>query len=179
MAPIYLQDFNVKVIYTYRKYLPDVRCACLLGLLLVSSLGLRAQAAESIRVIEATAIPYLRFLSKPDFDARYPGELLPERSQLEPGWYVVYQHQALNYYFGPILLQVTGEDYRSQLQAVVASAVAQRPSIQDYELALRYEPESKPVAEPSPSASPSSDTGATPPPPSLWNWVRRIFGFGR
>lgn len=169
----------MKLTCSSSKSLTAVRRACLLGLLLVSSLGLRAQAAESIRVIEATAIPYLRFLSKPDFDARYPGELLPERSQLEPGWYVVYQHQALNYYFGPILLQVTGEDYRSQLQAVVASAVAQRPSIQGYKLTLRYEPKAVPAAEPSQPQSAAPAAGATPPQPSLWDWVRRVFGFGR
>ncbi len=143
-----------------------------------------AQTAVDIRVIDETAIPYTRFLSKAEFDQRYPGELLSDPSQLDGGWYVIYEHEALHYYFGPILLRSTGEDYLVQLEATVAEAVAQRPSIEGYRLELSYEPQvsaKAPSAAQSSEESPESGSGAPQPAPqpSIWDFFRRLFGFGR
>lgn len=139
--------------------------------------------AAPVRVLEESSIPYLSFLSKADFDQRYPGELLDDPSKLDTGWYVIYEHESLNYYFGPILLESIGEDYLKQLTATVEAAVAQRPSIQDYRLELSYEPSTpspenssaEPPAEPS---TPNPLPPQTPPKPSFWGFVKKIFGFG-
>jgi hypothetical protein len=137
-----------------------------------------AQAAPGIRVIEEGAIPYTGFLAKADFDKRFPGELKADSSKLDNGWYVIYEHEILSYYFGPILLESTGEDYLSQLSDAVEAAVAQRPSIADYRLELSYEPSlvnSSPntttIAEPSiPASAPP-----TPPPSGIWGFIKRLF----
>ena len=137
------------------------------------SIAAAAPSTAPLRVIEASAIPYARFLAKADFDQRFPGELKPAAAALDSGWYVIYQHQGLNYYFGPILLESTGKDYLAQLRTTVEAAVAQRPSIRDYRLALRYEP-----AAPSSDQSPASAAPAPPEPRSgLWGWIKRVFRF--
>lgn len=157
----------------------------LLPAFLLSSLSTHAQ----LRVIEEEAIPFTGFLSKEKFDARYPGKQVADVSQLDTGWYVLYQHESLSYYFGPMLLQSTGEDYLAQLEAIVGDAVAQRPDIQNYRLELSYEP-----SQTSPSSSQSgsdanqepsqqnqqqnSGAGTPAPPPSfsLFGLFKRIFG---
>ena len=141
-----------------------------------------ALTASPIRVIEESAIPFTSFLSKADFDQRYPGKLVEDPAQLETGWYVIYEHGALNYYFGPILLESIGEDYLDQLTEAVEAAVAQRPSIQDYRLELSYEPSirrsssssAEPPAEP---PMPHSLPPQAEPQPSFWGLIKKIFGF--
>jgi hypothetical protein len=134
----------------------------------------------TVRVLEETAIPYMSFLSKADFDQRYPGEILDDPAKLNTGWYVIYEHEALNYYFGPILLESIGEDYLGQLTKTLEAAVVQRPSIQDYRLELSYEP-SAASAESSvePPIEPSTPNPLPPQAPqtSFWGKVKRFFGF--
>lgn len=139
-------------------------------------------AAAPVRVIEASAIPFTGFLSKADFDQRFPGKEVADLSTIDPGWYVIYEHESLSYYFGPILLQSTGEDYLAQLTEIVQEAVAQRPSIQDYRLELSYEPsQSSAPANPSGNGAESSSGGSgspqPAPKPSIWDFFRRLFGF--
>ena len=134
------------------------------------------------RVIEARAIPFTAFLPQAEFDERYPGEEVEDLSELKPGWYVIYQHESLSYYFGPILLESTGKDYLQRLTRIVEGAVAQRPSIQDYRLELSYEPSQSraapDTAPPSPEDPDESASAPPPPPPSgFWGFVRRVFGF--
>ncbi|MGB0743984.1 MAG: hypothetical protein ACPGSB_05605, partial [Opitutales bacterium] len=123
------------------------------------------------------------FLSKADFDQRYPGEEVADLSKLAPGWYVIYEHESLSYYFGPVLLESTGQDYLAQLTETVESAVVERPSIQDYRLELSYEPSqatspNNPSAAPPNPGSPSASGNTQPAPgPSIWNFFRRLFGF--
>ena len=134
--------------------------------------------ATPIRVIDEAAIPFAGFLSKLDFDQRYPGDLLDDPAKLDTGWYVIYEHESLNYYFGPILLESIGKDYLDQLSRVVQVAVMQRPSIQDYRLELSFEPSASSfdnnIIEPS---------TRNPPPPqaqpksSFWGFVKKVFGY--
>jgi len=151
---------------------------CSLLLIALSPLPLSA-----VRVIEAGAIPFTAFLSKADFDQRYPGGEVADLSTLDPGWYVIYEHESLRYYFGPVLLESTGQDYLAQLTETVEGAVAQRPSIQDYRLELSYEPSqssasSGATGSDASTADPSGGYGSPPPPPpSIWNFFRRLFGF--
>lgn len=134
--------------------------------------------ATPIRVIDETAIPFAGFLAKVDFDQRYPGERFDDLAKLDAGWYVIYEHESLNYYFGPILLESIGKDYLDQLSETVEAAVTQRPSIQNYRIELSYQPNiSSSDSKPSPSTQ-----GPLPPqkPPksSFWSFVKKIFGYG-
>lgn len=152
----------------------------LLAFLLGSSTA-QAQTPTDLRVIKENAIPFTRFLSKADFDQRFPGERLTDVAQLDIGWYVIYQHESINYYFGPILLESTGQDYLEQLKATVGNAVTQRPSIEGYRLELSYEPQVSPQpnnpSNPPESNEPSSFPSAPPPPPSIFDFFKRLFGF--
>ena len=132
--------------------------------------------ATPIRVIDEAAMPFAGFLSKVDFDQRYPGDLLDDSAKLDTGWYVIYEHESLNYYFGPILLESIGKDYLDQLSEIVEVAVIQRPSIQDYRLELSYEPNA--------SNSESTETSTqnplppqAPPKPSFWSFVKKVFSY--
>jgi hypothetical protein len=92
---------------------------------------------------------------------------------------VIYEHAQLSYYFGPILLQSTGEDYLAQLTKTVEAAVLQRPTIIDYRLELSYEPSQttqSAEAETSENSRPS-DSPPPSPPSSIWTLLRSVFGF--
>jgi hypothetical protein len=144
-------------------------------LFLVFSASLQA---TPIRVIDEAAIPFAGFLSKVDFDQRYPGHLLDDPAKLDAGWYVIYEHESLNYYFGPILLESIGKDYLDQLSETVEAAVTQRPSIQNYRLELSYEPSASTYE--SKSTEPSTQNPLppqTPPKPSFWSFVKKVFGY--
>ncbi len=136
-----------------------------------------------IRVIEESAIPYAGFLSKAEFDRRFPGETVADPSALDSGWYVIYEHESLSYYFGPILLRSTGEDYLDELTGIVEAAVEQRPSIEEYRLELSYEPtESAGDVSGNGASEPEADSrqgSGSPPPrkPSIFDFFRRLFGF--
>jgi hypothetical protein len=134
--------------------------------------------AKPIRVIEEAAIPFAGFLAKVDFDQRYSGKLFDDPAKLETGWYVIYEHESLNYYFGPILLESIGKDYLDQLSRVVEVAVMQRPSIQDYRLELSFEPSASSfdnnINEPSTRNPPSPQAL---PKSSFWSFVKKVFGY--
>ena len=133
--------------------------------------------ARPIRVINEAAIPFAGFLSKEDFDQRYPGDLFDDPAKLDSGWYVIYEHESLNYYFGPILLESIGKDYLDQLSRVVEVAVMQRPSIQDYRLELSFEPSASSfdnnIIEPSKRNPPPQALPKT----SFWSFVKKVFGY--
>jgi len=134
--------------------------------------------ARPIRVINEAAIPFAGFLSKVDFDQRYPGYLFDDSAKIDTGWYVIYEHESLNYYFGPILLESIGKDYLDQLSETVEAAVTQRPSIKNYRLELSYEPNAS--SYDSNNTEPSTQSPLppqTPPKPSFWSFVKKIFGY--
>ena len=134
--------------------------------------------ATPIRVINEAAIPFAGFLAKVDFDQRYSGKLFDDPAKLDTGWYVIYEHESLNYYFGPILLESIGKDYLEQLSEIVQVAVTQRPSIQDYRLELSYEPSVSSFENN--STEPPAQNTLRPqalPKPSFWGFVKKVFGY--
>ena len=147
--------------------------------------SLFAQNTSGIRVIEESAISYAGFLSKANFDQRFPGQIKASPAELDSGWYVIYEHESLSYYFGPILLESTGQDYLAQLTQTVEDAVQQRPTITDYRLELSFEPSETSTAESAESSESSEESesnyGSPPPPPppafDIWSLVRSVFGF--
>lgn len=166
------------MIFVMTKSLTFSRLFALLSVLLLPL------AASAVRVIEAGAIPFTAFLAKADFDQRYPGKEVEDLSTLEPGWYVIYEHEALSYYFGPVLLESTGQDYLAQLTETVEGAVALRPTIQDYRLELSYEPSQSSTSSgsannPPNTQNPRAGSGSPQPAPqpSIWDFFRRLFGF--
>ena len=97
----------------------------------------------------------------------------------DDGWYVIYAHESLNYYFGPILLESIGKDYLDQLSETVEAAVTQRPSIQNYRLELSYEPNASSYDRNNNEPSTQNPLPPqTPPTPSFWSFVKKIFGYG-
>ena len=165
------------------KRLPLRNVAAMLAVVhLVAVGGASAETDGPLRVIEETAIPFTSFLGKEEFDERFPGERVPSVRELETGWYVVYRHEALNYHFGPVLLESTGRDYLGQLRATVEAAVERRPSITGYVLQLRYLPDQPPpdADSPEPGDAPPPGGGGPPPaqpPGGLFEFLRRLFGF--
>ena len=153
-------------------------------MVLLSPVAAFAQSTSGIRVIEESAIPYAGFLSKANFDQRFPGQMKSSPADLDSGWYVIYEHESLSYYFGPILLESTGQDYLEQLTQTVEAAVQQRPTIMDYRLELSFEPSTSASegsdSDSAESENPESGYGSPPPtpPPStnIWSLIRGIFG---
>ncbi|MGK0176215.1 MAG: hypothetical protein ACJAT5_000662 [Lentimonas sp.] len=159
----------------------------LVSLICLFPCPVQAQSDAGIRIIDESAINYLEFLSKADFDQRFPGQIKSDSADLESGWYVIYAHQDLNYYFGPILLESTGQDYLTQLTQIVDAAVGQRPSIEGYQLGLSYEPSGDSSGSSRSSGSSGDDPdgsgvgdeqqpGAPLPPSGFWGFIRRVFG---
>ena len=150
----------------------------LILVLLIGSVECVARSVSEIRVIEESAISYTGFLSKARFDQRFPGQIKSGPAELDSGWYVIYEHESLSYYFGPILLESTGQDYLAQLTQTVEAAVQQRPSITDYRLELSFEPTTSGSQEGGSEQSDSEGNGGSPPPPpsSFWILLRSIFG---
>ena len=162
------------------------KCVCFLLLLFVSSGKCFSQLKTHIRVIEAAAIPYMEFLSKADFDRRFSGQIKDSLAKLESGWYVIYIHENLNYYFGPILFESTGKDYLAQLNRIVKAAVEQRPTIRNYQLKLSFEPSIKDSESLDDSIKPDDGSGTEngqypseepTRPKGFWSFIRRIFNF--
>ena len=89
-----LLKYRFKVIWQY---------GLVAGLLVLSTALTQSFAAstEGIRVMDEAAIAYTEFLSRAAFDQRFPGEIKSDLADLESGWYVIYEHKNLNYYFGP------------------------------------------------------------------------------
>jgi len=149
----------------------------------IGASSLLAQGTQGIRVIEESAISYAGFLSKANFDQRFPGQIKPSSADLDSGWYVIYEHESLSYYFGPILLESTGQDYLAQLRETVEAAVQQRPTITDYRLELSFEPTTSRSEESETDSGESTNPGrgyGSPTPPQsfdFWSLVRRVFGF--
>lgn len=154
-----------------------------LGLVSFAMISFVPCGALGARVIEEAAIPFTAFLSKADFDDRFPGEEIEDLSLLDPGWYVIYEHESLSYYFGPVLLESTGHDYLEQLREIVGDAVDQRPTIEGYRLELSFEPSAQEERAKSSSSdetqSNDRESAESSPPQSsgFWGFIKRIFGF--
>lgn len=149
-----------------------LRIKHLFGLILLSRLLLPclALSAAPIRVIEPSAIPYSAFLSKAEFDLRFPGEQHKDPNSIQSGWYVVYKHESLTYYFGPTALHSIGRDSTNQLREIIERAVKERPSITNYSLELIKIPRVVPVSDPVSGTENSENTT----PFSLWQIFKKL-----
>ena len=139
-------------------------------------------SASGLRQMPIEAIPYTGFLSKADFDERFPGELRESAAALPRGWYVTYQHEALVYWFGPVRFRSTAEDYEAQLRGIVDAATRERPDLQGYTIAVREAPVADQSAQPELGSPPEARSPSSPPsepePPSFLERLFRVFRRG-
>ena len=139
--------------------------------------------AASIRILEETAIPYTRFLSKAEFDQRFPGEVHRDGTGLAAGWYIFYSQESLRYLFGPVALRATGQDYLGELRTILADVVDQRPALSDHTLRLVQMPYDLDIisgqrAETSrDSSEPKAEEQKKPESSGFWGLLKRLFGF--
>jgi hypothetical protein len=134
------------------------------------------------RLLPPQAIAFSEFLSKAEFDQRFPGEAVSDPATVRQGWYVRYQHESLEYWFGPLRFAATAEDYATSLRRIVAEAVAQRPELASHSITVLALPTSEAAspndpAEPVPE-EPVADNGVPPPPPPE-PWWQRLLGIFR
>ena len=134
------------------------------------------------RLLPPQAIAFSEFLSKAEFDQRFAGEAVSDPSAVPQGWYVRYQHESLEYWFGPLRFAATAEDYAASLRRIVAEAVAQRPELATHSITVITLPTSEPASENAPAEpvpeEPVVNNGALPPPPEPW-WQRLLGIFRR
>jgi hypothetical protein len=76
------------------------------------------------------SIPASGLLSAADFRARYPGIELETGIPFEDGWYLVYRHAGLTYFFGPEDDRAYLEPWESRLRNIVTTATEVRPQLE-------------------------------------------------
>jgi hypothetical protein len=155
----------------------------LLALVLLPLLVGLGLAHGGPRLLPPEAIAFSGFLSKAEFDERFPGRIIEDTATLPQGWYVRYQHEALVYLFGPVRFAATAEDYAASLRRIVSDAVRQRPELANHEIAVIALPDdtdsdtspSRPDSEPRDSRA----GGPPQPPPPPEPWWQRLLGIFR
>ncbi len=138
-----------------------------------------------LRLLPPEAIAFSEFLRKAEFDQRFQGEAISDLSTVPQGWYVRYQHESLEYWFGPLRFAATAEDYATSLRRIVAEAVAQRPELANHTITVVSLPTKESVnanandpLDPVPEESVADSGTASPPPPKPW-WQRLLGIFRR
>lgn len=112
---------------------------------------LNAQAKQ----IPLDALNYIHFLKKADFDARFPGVALAANTRpTSEGYYIVYTHESLTYYFGPTEDTIIAEVYKQELDRIVAEVQSMRSHLDSARTYLIQIPEER--------STPSEKTN-TPP----------------
>jgi len=145
------------------------------------------------RILPTKAINYTRYLHKQAFDDMFPGTpLQPGATPQAAGYYVVYQHEHLTYYFGPEKSEIAAELYLEDLDKVVDIVKSKRARLQSATTSIEAFPQplSRPQTEqnPAPSSAEKNNPPATSPRPSQpnpspdapepwWKKVLKVFGF--
>lgn len=141
----------------------------------------------SSRILPTRAINYTRYLNKQDFDSMFPGTVLkPGETPQASGYYVVYQHENLIYYFGPETSEIAAELYLEDLDKVVGMVQSKRATLQSAITDIQKFP--RDITPPQTNASNNShpDHPNVPnnpsrqpsePPTPWWEKVLKIFGF--
>ena len=147
------------------------------------------------RILPTRAISYTRYLNKADFDQMFPGTPIePGKTPQAAGFYVVYHHESLIYYFGPEPKEWAAELYLKDLEEVVAIVTVKRPELKSAHTYIQKFPQdiaaSGSTANGSPSSKDSSEssseqkesspspssTPAPPSPPQPEPWWKKLLG---
>lgn len=136
------------------------------------------------RILPTQAINYTQYLNKEAFDAMFPGTVLkPGENPQIPGYYVVYQHQQLIYYFGPENSEIAAELYLEDLDKVVSLVQAKRASLHTATTTIQEFPSDPKTTKPQPPDANSppqppttSDRKPAKPPMPWWRKVLKIIG---
>ena len=141
------------------------------------------------RILPTRAINYTRYLSKQDFDSIFPGTILQSgKTPQEPGYYVVYQHEKIIYYFGPESSEIAAELYLEDLDNVVDLVKTKRASLQSAKIDIQKFP--KDLSTPKPTSPQDPDLNQTENPMNIpspsqspelptpwWQKVLQLIGF--
>ena len=105
--------------------LTNMKCLSLLFTFLLICTSAHAQS----RQLPLRSINYMSYFNKAEFDERFPGKPIKDKQPTEKGYYVVYHHESLVYYFGPDELKVIAEMYKRELDRVVGVVKGKRESL--------------------------------------------------
>jgi hypothetical protein len=82
------------------------------------------------RLLPLESILYIGLMEKKEFEQLYPGSDFEQPSVfLSDGFYLVYEHEALKYFFGPSEDQFTCDRYKEKLDEVVDAVQKKRQSL--------------------------------------------------
>ena len=86
---------------------------------LLAFLSLCTAALADSRQLPMRSINYMSYFNKAEFDERFPGKPIRGKTPTEVGYYVVYEHESLVYYFGPDEIKTIADMYKRELDRVV------------------------------------------------------------
>ncbi len=96
------------------------------------------------RILPVEAIEASRQLELERFEGLYPGVPASPEALGAPGVFVVYEHERLRYYFGPVTEVSEAQRWEEQLLQIRSEVIAARPSLESsqvylYEFSFRGE----------------------------------------
>ncbi|MCC5804979.1 MAG: hypothetical protein JJU00_01505 [Opitutales bacterium] len=137
-----------------------------------------AAAVSGGRVLPVEAIDASATMRAADFNEAFPGVRATPDVLGVPGYFVVYEHENLRYYFGPVNGFGEARVWEDRLLAIRGDVVAQRPALAtsrvylyrfDYERSRAWSARHETSEAPPESAAgdvPSTPGGETPPEPT-------------
>ena len=73
---------------------------------------------------------YIGQMKKAEFVSMYPGTVIQDpKNDLKTGFYIVYEHESLFYYFGPADNRALLKGYKEVLDGIVVKVKEKRPSL--------------------------------------------------
>jgi len=156
--------------------LRSTRAGCWILSLLLFYLMMTAVVFAGSRQLPLRSINYMSFYTKQEFDERFPGKVITDKHPSDEGYYVVYQHENLLYYFGPDMYESIAEIYKEELDRVVEIVKGKRESLKTAKTYILKLPRDK-ASAPSASESTSEETAKSgaPKPPEPESWWSRLF----
>lgn len=141
------------------------------------------------RILPTNAISYTGYVGKQEFDTLFPGERIKaNETPSDPGYYVVYQHENLVYFFGPEPTFFAAELYKDDLDLIVEEVQVKRAHLKSAKTSVQKFPQDSnaKTAEQNESEgpnehgtqkpeSPEKNKGTSSTPPQPKSWWQRLF----
>lgn len=140
------------------------------------------------RLLPLESILYIGLMEKKEFEQLYPGSDFDHPSSfLSDGFYLVYEHEALKYFFGPSDDQFTCDRYKEKLDKVVQAVQEKRHSLNSAKTYILRVPDNEielPVVskdKPDNQSNPKIEDSKEPVNPNVpivpfWKRVMELFG---
>lgn len=153
-------------------------------ILLIALLLVPLLAYSQRKEMPLDSLNYIQFMKKADFDKRFPGKLLQGESLPEQeGFYIVYEHESLAYYFGPAEHRSVAEIYKAELDKVVAEVQGMREQLKSAKTYILKLPEEQTTDSSQPQTEKQETLPAPTPQPEpeqdepWWTKLFRALGF--